>query len=95
MDRFEDAKLRIKEGTDLVALIEQYLPLRQRGRTLVALCPFHPESTPSFTVDRDRQFYRCYGCGKTGDVFTWLEERDGLTFREAMEQLAERCGVSP
>jgi DNA primase len=94
MDRFEDAKLRIKEATDLVALIEGYLPLRSRGRLLVALCPFHAENSPSFTVYREEQFFRCYGCGKTGDVFTWLMERDGLTFREAMEQLADRAGVS-
>jgi|GEM_PF-228256 len=94
MDRFEEAKLRVKESTDLVGLIEQYQPLKQRGRTLVALCPFHPESTPSFTVFRDTQHFRCFGCGKTGDVFTWLMERDGLSFREAMETLAERAGVS-
>lgn len=94
MDRFEDAKLRIKEATDLVALIESYLPLRPRGRLLVALCPFHAENSPSFTVYREEQFFRCYGCGKTGDVFTWLMERDGLSFREAMELLADRAGVS-
>ena len=94
MDRFEDAKLRIKEGTDLVALIESYMPLRPRGRTLVALCPFHAESSPSFTVFRETQHYNCFGCGKHGDVFTWLMERDGLSFREAMEQLAERVSVS-
>ena len=94
MDRFEEAKLRVKESTDLVALIEQYNPLKQRGRTLVALCPFHPENSPSFTVFRETQHFRCFGCGKTGDVFTWLMERDGLSFREAMETLAERAGVS-
>lgn len=94
MDRFEEAKLRVKESTDLVALIEQYQPLKQRGRTLVALCPFHPENSPSFTVFRETQHFRCFGCGKTGDVFTWLMERDGLSFREAMETLAERAGVS-
>ena len=94
MDRFEDAKLRVKESTDLVALIEQYQPLKQRGRTLVALCPFHPENSPSFTVFRETQHFHCFGCGKTGDVFTWLMERDGLSFREAMETLAERAGVS-
>ena len=94
MDRFEDAKLHVKESTDLVALIEQYQPLKQRGRTLVALCPFHPENSPSFTVFRETQHFHCFGCGKTGDVFTWLMERDGLSFREAMETLAERAGVS-
>ena len=94
MDRFEDAKLRIKDATDLVALIESYLPLRPRGQLLVALCPFHAENSPSFTVYRDKQFFKCYGCGKTGDAFTWLMERDGMSFREAMEVLADRAGIS-
>lgn len=94
MDRFEDAKLRIKDATDLVALIESYLPLRPRGQLLIALCPFHAENSPSFTVYRDKQFFKCYGCGKTGDAFTWLMERDGMTFREAMEVLADRAGIS-
>jgi DNA primase len=94
MDRFEDAKLRIKDATDLVALIESYLPLRPRGQLLVALCPFHAENSPSFTVYRDKQFFKCYGCGKTGDAFTWLTERDGMSFREAMEVLADRAGIS-
>ena len=94
MDRFEDTKLRVKEATDLVALIESYLPLKPRGRTLVALCPFHAENSPSFTVFRESQHFHCFGCGKTGDAFTWLMERDGLTFKEAMEVLAERLGIS-
>lgn len=94
MDRFEEVKLRIKEATDLVALVESYLPLRPRGKNLVALCPFHAEKSPSFAVHRDEQFFHCFGCGKSGDVFTWLMERDGLTFREAMEVLAERAGIS-
>ncbi|MBP8300188.1 MAG: DNA primase [Planctomycetes bacterium] len=94
MDRFEEAKLRIKEATDLVALIESYMPLKPRGRNLLALCPFHAENSPSFSVSRENQFYHCFGCGKTGDVFTWLMERDGLTFREAMEVLADRAGIS-
>ena len=94
MDRFEDAKLRVKEATDLVALIESYLPLRPSGRYLKALCPFHKENSPSFTVYRAEQYFKCYGCGKTGDVFDWLKERDGLNFREAMEQLADRAGIS-
>lgn len=94
MDRFEEAKLRVKEATDLVALIESYMPLKPRGRNLLALCPFHAENSPSFSVSRENQFYHCFGCGKTGDVFTWLMERDGLTFREAMEVLADRAGIS-
>jgi len=94
MDRYLEAKLRIKEATDLVALIEGYLPLKPRGKNLIALCPFHAESSPSFNVSREDQFFHCFGCGKSGDVFTWLQERDGLTFREAMEVLADRAGIS-
>ncbi|MCA8975710.1 MAG: DNA primase, partial [Planctomycetes bacterium] len=94
MDRFEEAKLRIKEATDLVALIESYMPLKPRGRNLLALCPFHAENTPSFSVSRESQFYHCFGCGKSGDVFNWLMERDGVSFREAVEILAERAGIA-
>lgn len=94
MDRFEEAKLRIKEATDLVALIESYMPLRPAGRTLRANCPFHAENSPSFHVYRAEQNYYCFGCGKYGDAFTWLMDRDGLSFREAMELLADRAGIS-
>ena len=94
MDRFEEAKLRVKEGNDLVALIEQYQQLKPRGQQMVSLCPFHAESSPSFTVYPDAQFYRCHSCGKAGDAFTWLMERDGLSFRQAMVRLAEHAGIS-
>ncbi len=94
MDRFDEAKLRIKEATDLVALVEGYLPLKPRGRLLQALCPFHQEKSPSFTVYADSQHFYCFGCGKSGDVFTFLMEQEGLSFREAMETLADRAQIS-
>lgn len=94
MDRYDDIKHRIKEATDIVAMLEGSLALRPRGRTLVGLCPFHQEKSPSFTVFRDTQSYYCFGCAKSGDVFTWLMEREGLSFREAVERLAERAGIS-
>ena len=93
MDRFEEAKNRIKERVDLVDLIQEYVALTRRGRLLVACCPFHQEKTPSFTVYQDSQHYKCYGCGTAGDVFSFMMEREGLLFRDAMEQLAERAGV--
>ncbi len=93
MDRFDEIKQRVKDATDLVSLLEGYLALRPRGRTLVALCPFHQERSPSFTVNRESQFYHCFGCGKSGDVFTWMMEREGYTFREAFEILADRAGI--
>ena len=93
MDRFEEAKLRVKQAVDLVEFVLGYIPLTRRGRYMVALCPFHDEKTPSFTVYPDSQHYKCYGCGKAGDVFSFLMEREGVSFREAFEQLAEQVGV--
>ena len=73
MDRFDEVKERVKESADLVAVIEGYgVPLRQAGRNMVGLCPFHQEKTPSFTVYRDTQHFHCYGCGKAGDVFHFV-----------------------
>src|SRR5207237_9888850 len=63
------------------------------GRVFRGLCPFHPEKTPSFQVDPDRRTYHCFGCGKGGDIFTWLEEQDGLEPVEALRALADRAGV--
>ncbi len=94
MDRFEEVKTRIKEGVDLVATVEEYVPLKTRGRYHVGLCPFHQERTPSFTVYSDTQHFKCYGCGEAGDVYSFLMKRDGLSFRETVELLADRLGIS-
>ncbi|HNX93638.1 MAG TPA: DNA primase [Holophaga sp.] len=84
---------RVKDATDLVALVGQAVKLRQQGSAWSGLCPFHSERTPSFQVVPDRGFYHCFGCGKHGDAFTWIMEREGLTFPEALEQLASSAGV--
>jgi len=84
---------RIKDATDLVALLGQAVKLRKQGAAWVGLCPFHSERSPSFQVLADRGFYHCFGCGKHGDAFTWVMEREGLTFPEAMEQLARAAGI--
>lgn len=94
MSRFEELKERVKDATDLASLIEGYVELRPRGRSLVGLCPFHREKTPSFTVFPDSQYYKCFGCGVAGDAFTFLMEREGVSFREALEMLAERAHIS-
>ncbi|MGH2490455.1 MAG: DNA primase, partial [Candidatus Limnocylindria bacterium] len=69
------------------------VPLKKAGRGYVGLCPFHVEKTPSFHVDPERRSYKCFGCSEGGDVFTWLEKREGLTPAEALNTLAERAGV--
>jgi len=94
MDQFAEVTLKIKESVDLVELIQEYIPLTRRGRSSVALCPFHAEKTPSFTVYSESQHYKCYGCGKAGDVFDFLKEKEGWSFREAAEALAEKAGIS-
>jgi DNA primase len=84
---------RIKDATDLAALVGQAVKLRRQGSAWVGLCPFHSERSPSFQVVADRGFYHCFGCGKHGDAFTWLMEREGMAFPEAMEQLAQAAGI--
>jgi DNA primase len=83
----------VKERVDIVQLIGESVPLKKAGRGFVGLCPFHVEKSPSFHVDAERRTYKCFGCGEFGDVFTWLEKRDGLTPAEALNTLAERAGV--
>ncbi len=83
----------VKERVDIVQLVSESVPLKKAGRGYVGLCPFHLEKTPSFHVDPERRAYKCFGCGEGGDVFTWLEKREGLTPAEALNTLAERAGV--
>jgi DNA primase len=80
--------------TDLVELIAQRLPLKRAGREFKALCPFHDERTPSFTVSPRKQFYHCFGCGAHGDAIRFLMDYDHLSFRDAVEELAGRLGMS-
>ncbi|MDP9282371.1 MAG: DNA primase, partial [Chloroflexota bacterium] len=83
----------VKERVDIVQLIGESVPLKKAGRGYVGLCPFHVEKTPSFHVDPERRTYKCFGCSEGGDIFTWLEKREGLTAAEALNTLAERAGV--
>lgn len=81
-------------ANDIVDVLGQYLQLKPAGGSrFKALCPFHVEKTPSFTVNRDRQTYKCFGCEKGGDAITFLQEHEGLIFREALQKLADRAGL--
>ncbi|MGI5839840.1 MAG: DNA primase [bacterium] len=84
----------IRQKTDIAALIAEDVLLKKTGRNLTGLCPFHSERTPSFTVSPDKQIYYCFGCGAGGDVFSFLMQRRGLSFPEAVKFLAERSGVN-
>jgi DNA primase len=85
----EDIKARI----DIVDFINESVPLRQAGTNWKGKCPFHNEKTPSFMVSRDRGSWHCFGCSKGGDIFTFIQEQEGLDFPEALRLLAKRAGV--
>jgi DNA primase len=88
----DDAR-EVKNRLDIAEVIGDYVPLRRAGASLKGLCPFHGEKTPSFLVSPDKQTFHCFGCGKGGDVFSFIMEIEGLSFREALERLAARAGV--
>lgn len=88
-----DIVQEIKTRTDIVELIQAYVPLKQAGSSYKGLCPFHAEKTPSFTVNRERGLFRCWGCGQGGDCFAFLQLKEGLSFPEAGEVLARRLGL--
>jgi DNA primase len=83
----------IKNRVDIVDLVSEYLTLKKAGRNFTGLCPFHQEKTPSFSVNRDKQIFYCFGCGEGGNVITFLMKIADKTFPEAIEYLAEKTGV--
>ncbi len=83
----------IKSKINIVDLVNEYVRLQKAGANWKACCPFHNEKTPSFIVNEEKQFWHCFGCGKGGDIFTFLMEIEGFQFREALENLAEKTGV--
>ncbi len=84
---------QIKERLSIVDLVGTYVKLERSGANFRACCPFHQEKTPSFFVSPTRNNYHCFGCGRSGDIFSFVEEAEGLSFREALVRLAERTGV--
>ncbi len=84
----------IKAKTDIVEIISEYVHLKRAGQNWKGLCPFHTEKTPSFTVSPSRQRFHCFGCGVGGDVIQFITEYEKYSFREAMELLAKRAGIT-
>jgi len=94
MPRFDQNDIeRIRNAVDIVDLIGEHVPLKRAGKVYKALCPFHREKTPSFTVNPELQIYKCFGCGRGGDVFSYLMATENVTFPEAVALLAERAGI--
>jgi len=84
---------RIRETVDIVELISRYINLKKQGKNFKALCPFHTEKTPSFTVNADKQIFYCFGCGAGGNVFNFLMRYEKITFLEAIQKLSAETGI--
>lgn len=84
----------IKDKTDILDLVSEYVKLEKRGRNYIGLCPFHDEKTPSFTVSEDKQICHCFGCKKGGNVFQFTQEIEDISFVEAVKELGDRVNVA-
>ena len=85
---------QVRDSVDIVEIVGEYVSLTKRGaHNYFGLCPFHEEKTPSFSVHIERQTFHCFGCGKSGSVFTFLMEMERIDFPDAVRRLAERTGI--
>lgn len=84
---------QVRQNNDVVDVISQYVHLTRKGRNYFGLCPFHNEKSPSFSVSPDKQIFHCFGCGVGGNVFTFISKIEGIGFKEAIENLADRAGI--
>src|SRR5687767_3160703 len=84
---------QVRSAADIVDFVQQVTPLKLAGKSYKGLCPFHREKTPSFTVDRSRGLFYCFGCGTGGDLFKFLTLVERFTFPEAVEYVASRVGI--
>src|SRR5215831_18883026 len=83
----------VRNSADIVRVVSDFVSLKGTGNTLKGLCPFHSEKTPSFTVHRDKQFFHCFGCHAGGDVFSFVMLAEKVPFPQAVELVAEICGI--
>ena len=92
--RYNDELIEeVSRSNDIVDVISQYVQLKRKGRNYFGVCPFHNEKSPSFSVSPDRQIFKCFGCGVGGTAYTFLMKIEGISFKEAVEQLAERANI--
>ena len=84
---------RVKDATDIVSVIGEYVPLKKSGTSYKGLCPFHSEKSPSFMVSPTRNGFHCFGCGKSGNVITFIMEMEKLPFPEALRLLADKANI--
>ena len=89
----DEFKEQVRSANDIVGVVQQYVVLKRSGRNYMGLCPFHNEKSGSFSVSPEKQYYHCFGCGKGGDVFTFVSEIEKISFKDAIEKLAERAHI--
>src|SRR5579864_1928129 len=90
-----DFKEIVKQQADIVRVVGDYVKLKKAGvQNYSGLCPFHDEKTPSFSVHATRQFYHCFGCGVSGDVFSFVQKLENVTFPEAVRAVAQKLGIA-
>ncbi len=92
--KFEEALEEIQHRINLLDVVSEKVALKRAGRSYRGLCPFHAEKTPSFYVDPDKGVYHCFGCGASGNLFRFVMDTEGVSFREAVELLAQRLGIT-
>ncbi|QDU90152.1 DNA primase [Pirellulimonas nuda] len=90
----QDAKEQVRQAIDIVDLVGGYMQLRRQGRNYVGICPWHDDSKPSLQISQERQTFKCWVCDVGGDLFSFVMRMEGLEFRDALEMLAERAGVT-
>ena len=83
----------IRARANIVDIVQSYLPLTQRGRNYISVCPFHDDHSPSMSVSAEKQIYKCFACGATGNVFTFVAEYENVSFIEAVGIVAEKSGI--
>ncbi|MGB9824213.1 MAG: DNA primase [Candidatus Hydrothermia bacterium] len=93
VDNYREVIEKIRNSISIVDVIGNYVELKKTGKSYRGLCPFHVEKTPSFYVDPEKGLYHCFGCGASGNVFTFLMKKEGLTFSEALRELAKLAGI--
>src|SRR2546427_9788067 len=95
MTEATDFKETVKQQADIVRVVGDYIKLKKAGaQNYSGLCPFHSEKTPSFSVHATRQFYHCFGCGASGDVFSFVQKIENITFPEAARTVAQKLGIA-
>src|SRR5580704_13503370 len=94
MTSSDNFKETLKQQADIVRIVGDYVKLKKAGaQNFSGLCPFHSEKTPSFSVHATRQFFHCFGCGASGDVFSFVQKAENISFPESVRLIAQKLGV--